>query len=217
MPVDKKRPIVRCRRAFTLVEVLGAVALAGFLASAAGYIVVQSACTQVAMQTAMKLRWGQEQVLDQFACDVESELTWLSEGAPTVTLPDDRSVLLEIVGLAEFAHGSSAFVRRLPAKIRYQMKSSAEEHGSFVMVREARFLHAVPPPVESREVTRGLKEARVDFFVDGRWCKNELGPEERRRRPQAVRLECVWNESGRAASKVVILRNLQRVGARRGV
>ncbi len=155
---------IKIRRAFTLVELLAALALAVFVAAMTGEIALQAATARQSVNDRIAKIERREVVFQRLASDLEHLLDDAGSGAPPLKLFGSPAQVLELRCLAEFEEGDALHVPMRPATVRYRLVDSPAGNGTKDLVREVSDL-TLTRPTTSREtlaVAVGLEAAVKD-------------------------------------------------------
>lgn len=194
------------RRAFTLVELLAALALAVFVAAITGEIALQAAIARQSVNSRISDIERRQVVFEQLASDLGQLLDEAEAGAPPLKLFGSPAQVLELRTLAEFEHSAALHVPMRPAMVRYRLIDSPAGNGTKDLVREVLDL-TLSRPATSREtlavgvgvgVAVGVGGAvggfAVEVFDGDRWAASF--PSGGRKESAAQALRVTFKQSG---------------------
>ncbi len=193
----------KVRGAFTLVELLAALALAVFVAAMTGEIALQAATARQSVNHRIAKIERREVLFQRLASDLEQLLDDAGSNAPPLKLFGSPAQVLELRCLAEFEEGDALHVPMRPATVRYRLVDSFAGNGTKDLVREVSDLTLTRPATSRETLAVGVGVAvgavgvgvfAVEVFDGVRWSASF--PSSGRKRSTGEALRVTFQPSG---------------------
>lgn len=191
------------RRAFTLVEMLLALALTAVLFTLTGRVVVQTLQAQTFLEQDGSRSRRVDLVFDRLSTDLERWLPGLpGETAPLTVFGTPQQVLQFSTLAASAEEPGSLHVALRPATVRYRLSENSNADGSSSLVREVvdRTNAAALPLRET--LAEQLVEFKVEVFSRGAWVNGFAPTESNTPPPSAVRVSLRWVDAPQPQSRI---------------
>jgi type II secretion system protein J len=192
------------RRAFTLVELLVALALAALLVVGTGRVTISAMQTQKAVEEKIQERARGAQVLDALARDWSRRTAALPGEESSLRLVESASSTLEFACLAPVA-SDELHVALLPGTVRYRVASEEREA---VLVREVIGATAPGHPMRRERLAKEVAEFNAEVWVDGRWVKSFPVAKNRQTNPRMLRVTLRFEGQSKALRRSFEMKEL---------
>lgn len=156
------------RGAFTLVELLVALALAALLVVSTGRVTISALETQRVVEEKIRERDRGEQVLDTLAKDWSRRSAALPGEESNLRLIESANSTLEFTCLAP-TDSDALHVALLPGTVRYR---TTREENTNLLVREVTQVTLPGHPVRRERIAKDVVEFSAEVLVDGQWVKS---------------------------------------------
>lgn len=156
------------RGAFTLVELLVALALAALLVVATGRVTISALQTQRVVEEKIRERKRGQQVLDILARDWSRRSAALPGEESNLRLIVSANSTLELACLSP-SDSDALHVALLPGTVRYRM---IQEESTKFLVREFSQVTLPGHPVRRERMAKDVAEFSAEVLVDGKWVKS---------------------------------------------
>lgn len=181
------------RIAFTLVEVLVALALSSLLVGVTGSILVSVVQTRTLVERDIAMRTRVARVFDRIERDVRNVLPASSKEEPSVRVfgsPQQVMQLSVLTGMAD--DGSSLHQQKHPAVVRYRLVRDTVRRDRRKLVREVIDQTKINAAPVRETVAYGLAQFAIETITDAR--DSARPKNDSRDKPRALRITCRWND-----------------------
>lgn len=184
----------RSPRAFTLVEMLLALALTTVLITVTGRIAVQTLESQASFERLRQSSRRANLVFEQLATDVGRLLAGLPGETTPLTLFGTPRQVLQLSDLASTAEESGDLHSALrPATVRYRLSERTDAEGGWRLTREVVDRTALGAVTMRETIAEQVAEFKVEVFSSGAWVTGFAPKESNAPTPAAVRVSVRWN------------------------
>lgn len=197
---------LRRQAAFTLVEVLLALALTTVLIGLTGSIAVNSLRTRRYAQGVVRQLDREAYVLARIAEDLADLQCGLPGDASAISVfGTPRQVLQLSVLTAVPSVGYSLHLIRRPATVRYRLVGDRHESAGLRLVRETIDRTRVSARPVRETLSRGLESFRVEVLCDDQWTRSYPENDDETTGPLAVRVTCQWGGAEQEVTRVFLV------------
>lgn len=191
------------RSGFTLVEVLIATMIGGFVLAAVGTISVNTVLSTKHVQQRTSSMWRWQRLESQLRHDMATRIDWMSPEQSTLQLSPDKDALFELICLAPSTSTASIMPQLVPTRITYSVISDPEKSEGKLLTRKSSDLTLDEEVVHSRIVAMALRGIQLEFWENKQWEKT-LKDEKDKALPRAIRLKFNWNDEDREIQTVTL-------------
>lgn len=203
---DNRQSTICIRSAFTLVEMLLALALTTVVITLSGRITVQTLETQAFLERDGQASRRTSLVFDQLASDLGRLLPGLPGEFTPLTVFGTPQQVLQLSALASTPEEKGDLHDALqPATVRYRLAEKSDSDQGWSLTREV-IDRTEPGAVPTREaIAEQLAEFKIEVFSRGAWVTDFAPTESNVPTLTAVRVSLRWTDQSEAQTRTYLV------------
>jgi prepilin-type N-terminal cleavage/methylation domain-containing protein len=181
--------------AFTLVELLAALALTGLLAALTGQVVLQALTTRKRLMDRTMNAQRETVVHTMIRQDLHDLLPLGGERGEALRILDAPTPILQLHVLTHIEPvGDALHLPRRPTLVRYRLLEDTS-HGKTALVRESTDLTEPGAEIQSQFLARGIRSLSFSVLAGQEWYERFPPTKGMHGAPRAVRITLDWKDS----------------------